>query len=238
MLECENLVMRFGGVTAIGGVNFAMNRGDVHCLIGPNGAGKSTFFKMVTGQLVPTEGVVRLRGHDITGLPTNDIVRKGVGIKMQTPQLFDELTVEENIWLGAHRMLGRGKAKERTDSLIDDLGLADTRTEITGTLAHGVRQRVEIASVLAGNPDLVLLDEPAAGMSDRDVDDLARLIHDLKTKHTFLVVEHDMRFIRQISDRVTVFHQGVVFAEGKCAEVLADQGVKDIYLGKGVVGHA
>lgn len=238
MLHCENLEMRFGGVVAIDGVNFEMRAGDVHCVIGPNGAGKSTFFKMVTGQYTPTRGNVRLDGQDITGLPSSEIVRRGVGIKTQTPQLFDEISAEENIWLGAYRRFGARGATERTNELIGELGLGDVRKSIVGTLPHGVRQRVEIAGVLVGDPDLVLLDEPAAGLSDADVDQLVHLINELKSQHSFLVVEHDMRFIRRIADRVTVFHQGRVFLEGACDTVLANQDVKDIYLGKGVISHA
>lgn len=238
MLNCKNLEMRFGGVVAIDGVDFAMKAGDVHCVIGPNGAGKSTFFKMVTGQYLPTRGSIKLDGHDITGLRSNEIVQRGVGIKTQTPQLFDEISTEENIWLGAYRRFGAQSATERTRELIDELRLNEVRKSVVGTLAHGVRQRVEIAGVLAGSPDLVLLDEPAAGLSDTDVDQLVELINRLKSQHSFLVVEHDMRFIRRIADRVTVFHQGKVFLEGTCDTVLADQGVKDIYLGKGVLSHA
>lgn len=233
MLQTENLVMQFGGVFALGGVDFAMNRGEVHCLIGPNGAGKSTFFKVVTGQIAPTRGVVSLRGQPITGETSAEIVRRGIGIKMQTPQLFDEMTVAETIWLGAYRKGGRAKANARAAELLTELRLTEVAGAEVGKLAHGMRQRVEIASVLAGDPELILLDEPAAGMSDVDVAFMSELILRLRGRHSFLVVEHDMSFIRRIADRVTVFHQGKIFLEGKCDDVLLDQGVKDIYLGKG-----
>jgi branched-chain amino acid transport system ATP-binding protein/urea transport system ATP-binding protein len=238
ILTCDNLVMRFGGVAAIDGVDFAMDEGMLHCLIGPNGAGKSTFFKMITGQLTPSAGKVRLRDDTITGLRSSDIVRRGIGIKMQTPQLFDELSVRENIWLGLRRRLGRVQAAERVSDLIAEFRLGEFAQSIVGSLAHGIRQRVDIASVLAGEPDLILLDEPAAGMSDKEVESIADIILGLKKRHSFLVVEHDMTFIRRIADRVTVLHQGKVFAEGMCNEVLADQGVRDIYLGRGVVNNA
>lgn len=237
-LSCDRLVMQFGGVTAIDGVDWSMSEGQVQCLIGPNGAGKSTFFKMLTGQLRPTAGTVRFRGDDITGLPSNEIARRGLGIKTQTPQLFDELSARENIWLGAHRA-ARGKAVEaRVEELLAELRLEAVSERVVGTLAHGIRQRVEIASVLAGDPDLVLLDEPAAGMSDSDIEHIAELIGQWKRRQSFLVVEHDMRFIRKIADRVTVFHQGKVFTDGSCDSVLADRGVQDIYLGTGLVAHA
>ncbi len=233
MLHTENLVVRFGGVFALGGVDFTMNEGEVHCLIGPNGAGKSTFFKVVTGQIAPTQGRVSLSGDDITGQSSAQIVRRGIGIKMQTPQLYDDMSVEETIWLGAYRRKGKAGARQRSAELIDELRLGPVaRTEV-GKLAHGLRQRVEIASVLAGDPALILLDEPAAGMSDADVAFMSELILRLRGRHSFLVVEHDMRFIRSISDRITVFHNGTIFLEGRCDEVLSDQGVKDSYLGKG-----
>ncbi|MCA2012029.1 ABC transporter ATP-binding protein [Cereibacter sphaeroides] len=233
MLNTENLVVRFGGVFALGGVDFAMTKGEVHCLVGPNGAGKSTFFKVVTGQIAPTSGRVSLGGSDITGEGSAQIVRRGIGIKMQTPQLFDDMTVEDTIWLGAYRGRGKDHARRRTAELLDELRLGEVARAEVGKLAHGLRQRVEIASVLAGDPELILLDEPAAGMSDADVDFLAALILRLRGQHSFLVVEHDMRFIRMVADRVTVFHNGKIFLEGRSDAVLSDQGVKDIYLGKG-----
>lgn len=237
-LTCSGLVMRFAGVTAIDGVDFSMDEGTVHCLIGPNGAGKSTFFKMVTGQLAPSAGEVLFHDAAIAALPSNAIVRHGIGIKMQTPQLFDESTVEENIWLGARRKLGGQRAVDKVSGLISQFLLEEFRHSVVGSLAHGIRQRVDIASVIAGEPDLILLDEPAAGMSDREVDSIVETIHALKKRHSFLVVEHDMKFVRRIADRVTVLHQGKVFAEGLCDHILADQGVRDIYLGRGTVGHA
>jgi branched-chain amino acid transport system ATP-binding protein len=233
MLHTENLVVQFGGVFALGGVNFDLTQGEVHCLIGPNGAGKSTFFKVVTGQIVPTRGRVSLSGEDITGRASAQIVRRGIGIKMQTPQLFDEMSVEKTIWLGAYRTAGKARAQQRADELIDELGLCSVARSEVGKLSHGLRQRVEIASVLAGDPALILLDEPAAGMGKADVAFMAELILKLRGRHSFLVVEHDMAFIRSIADCVTVFHQGKIFLEGKCDDVLSDQAVKDIYLGKG-----
>ncbi len=237
LLQSKDLFMRFGGVTAIDGVSFSMSEGTVHCLVGPNGAGKSTFFKMVTGQLSPSSGSVSFRGRNITGLRSSEIVNLGIGIKTQTPQLFDDVSVEENIWLGARR-LAHGDPRVRVRQLLADLELTSIKGRVVGTLPHGLRQRTEIAAVLASDPKLILLDEPAAGMSDSDVEHIAELILRLKSSHSFLVVEHDMRFIRRIADTVTVFHQGRIFMEGSCDRVLSDNGVKDIYLGKGLIGNA
>ncbi|WGS18568.1 MULTISPECIES: ATP-binding cassette domain-containing protein [unclassified Bradyrhizobium] len=202
MLTCANLVMRFGGVHAIDGVDFELSAGHVHCVIGPNGAGKSTLFKMLTGQLRPSAGSIRLRGIDITGRSTNAIVNLGIGVKMQTPQLFETETARDNIWLGANRRFAPREAVERTAALVEELALGAHADKVVGTLAHGIRQRVEVAGVLASEPELVLLDEPAAGMSDADVADLAELILRRRGRQSFLVVEHDITFVRSIADLV------------------------------------
>jgi branched-chain amino acid transport system ATP-binding protein/urea transport system ATP-binding protein len=237
LLSTVNLQKRFGGVFAINDVTFTMEKGSIHCLIGPNGAGKSTFFKMISGQYKPTTGKVYFQGNDITGLPPYQIARRGIGIKSQIPQLFNNLTVHEHIWLSARRNPSLNVA-DRVGELLETLRLEDVAHKDVGLLAHGARQWVEIATVIAPEPPLVLLDEPAAGMSDAEVDRTAELIHALKEKYSVLVVEHDMRFIRLVADRVTVFHRGDVFLEGEAADVLSDPGVKDIYLGKGVLEHA
>jgi len=239
LLEAQSLVMRFGGVVAIDKVNFALAAGEIRCLIGPNGAGKSTFFKMVTGQLRPTEGQIFYRGQEITGRRPFRIARLGLGIKTQVPKLFDGLTVYENIWLAARRKYPAAEQAAAVETVLGDVGLLDRSQAIVGELAHGIRQWVEIGTVLAGNPDLVLLDEPAAGMSDEEVDRTAAIIHRINRKRTVVVVEHDMNFIRKVAKKVTVFHQGKVFLEGGVDEVLRDRGVQDIYLGRqGSHAHA
>ncbi|MBZ9772547.1 ABC transporter ATP-binding protein [Mesorhizobium sp. CO1-1-8] len=224
--------MRFGGVVAIHNVDFEMARGQVHCLIGPNGAGKSTFFKMITGQLRPTAGIVTFADRTISGFRPFEIARLGIGIKTQVPKLFDELDVRENLWLAARRRKKGAAANRLVDSLLDELQLAPLADKLVGRLAHGQRQWVEIGGVLAGEPSLVLLDEPAAGMSDAEVDRTAQLIGSIKKDRSVLVVEHDMRFIRMIADHVTVFHQGQTFTDGTAQAVLSDPRVRDIYLGK------
>jgi branched-chain amino acid transport system ATP-binding protein len=232
LLEAKSLVMRFGGVVAISDVGFKLEEGEIRCLIGPNGAGKSTFFKMVTGQLKPTSGEVLYRGQNVTGLRPYRIARLGVGIKTQVPKLFDGLTVYENIWLAARRRYIPVDRADAVQTVLEDVGLVDRSQAIVGQLAHGLRQWVEIGTVLAGNPDLVLLDEPAAGMSDEEVDRTVAIIKRINRQRTVVVVEHDMRFIRKVAKKVTVFHQGKVFLEGGVNEVLSDRGVQDIYLGR------
>ena len=231
-LATKGLEKRFGGVTVIQKVDFQMTEGIVHCLIGPNGAGKSTFFKLITGQLRPTAGVVTFRDQDVTGFRSFEVARLGIGIKMQVPKLFDDLDVRENIWLAARRYKKGAALNALVASVMDELQLTALADKLVGRLAHGQRQWVEIGGVLAGEPSLVLLDEPAAGMGDAEVDRTAALIRAMKKERSVLVVEHDMRFIRMIADYVTVFHQGQTFMEGDADTVLGDSRVRDIYLGK------
>ncbi|MBM1634928.1 ATP-binding cassette domain-containing protein [Sulfitobacter mediterraneus] len=232
VLETHGLTMRFGGVTASDNVNFSLKARELRCLIGPNGAGKSTFFKCVTGLLTPTEGQVFMRGQDVTGWQPHQIASLGVGIKTQTPNVMDALNVHENIWLSARRFHDAAEAKARTDTIIDRLALgAIARTEL-GQLAHGERQRVELGLVAVADPWLVLLDEPAAGMSAQDVDRMTEIIHELTRSAAVVIVEHDMQFIRSIAETVTVFHQGAVLMEDHVDRVMSDPTVRAVYLGK------
>ena len=224
--------MRFGGGVAVNGVDFRLEQGEIRCLIGPNGAGKSTFFKMVTGQLRPTSGQIRFHNRSVIGLRSHQIARLGIGIKTQVAQLFDGLTVRENIWLAARRKHSPNDREVAIEQVLAEIGLAKQQNDVVGQLAHGQRQWVEIGTVMAGAPDLMLLDEPAAGMSDAEVDQTVALIHRINGRCTVVVVEHDMRFIRQIAKKVTVFHQGSIFAEGSVDTVLSDKRVQDIYLGR------
>ncbi|GLO72733.1 ABC transporter ATP-binding protein [Phaeobacter inhibens] len=232
VLETHGLTMRFGGVIASDNVNFKLKAGELRCLIGPNGAGKSTFFKCVTGLLTPTEGHVYMRGQDVTGWQPHQIASLGVGIKTQTPNVLDALSVHENIWLAARRFHTVSEARERADEIIDRLALGPiARTEL-GQLAHGERQRVELGIVAVADPWLVLLDEPAAGMSAQDVDRMTEIIHELTRSAAVVIVEHDMQFIRSIAGTVTVFHQGAVLIEDHVDRVMSDPHVRAVYLGK------
>jgi branched-chain amino acid transport system ATP-binding protein/urea transport system ATP-binding protein len=232
ILETRALTKRFGGVTAVAEVNFALARGELRCLIGPNGAGKSTFFKMLTGQLKPTTGQILLDGHDIVGAETYAIARRGVGIKNQVPVVMNGLTVYENLWLAARARLRGAAAKAAVARVAERLDLGALLQRFVGELAHGQRQWVEIAMVVICEPTIVLLDEPAAGMSDEETARTADLIRDLNTSTTIVVVEHDMQFIRQIARTVTVFHQGRILVEDSFENVIANQTVRDVYLGR------
>ena len=232
VLETSGLTMRFGGVTASDNVNFKLKARELRCLIGPNGAGKSTFFKCVTGLLTPTEGHVYMRGQEVTGWQPHQIASLGVGIKTQTPNVMDALSVHENIWLAARRFYNVVEARERADSIIDRLALGTMARTQLGQLAHGERQRVELGIVAVADPCLVLLDEPAAGMSAQDVDRMTEIIHELTRFAAVVIVEHDMQFIRSIAQTVTVFHQGAVLMEDNVERVMSDPQVRAVYLGK------
>ena len=231
-LETKNLNMRFGGICAVDNVDFKLNAGELRCLIGPNGAGKSTFFKCVTGQLEPTGGQVFMRDEEVTGWSPHEIASLGVGIKTQVPSVLDGLTAFENIWLAARRFLSVTDANRMTDEVISRLSLGDIINSDVGQLAHGERQRVELGIVMAADPWLILLDEPAAGMSAKDVDSLTNIIHEMLKSAAVIIVEHDMQFIRSIASTVSVFHQGAMLIEDHVDRVMADQTVRNVYLGK------
>jgi ABC-type uncharacterized transport system ATPase subunit len=232
VLQTVGLEKRFGGVHAIAGVDFSLVEGELRCLIGPNGAGKSTFFKMVTGQIPPTSGRIVFAGTDITRAPAHEIGRLGIGIKNQVPDVFDGLTVRENLWLAARRGNAIAAAREIVGELMGRLQLSDIAQRVVGELAHGQRQWVEIGMVLARRPRLVLLDEPSAGMSAEETNRTAALIREVNKTTTIIVVEHDMQFIRQIATKVTVFHQGQILVEDAFDRIMTNPTVRDVYLGR------
>jgi branched-chain amino acid transport system ATP-binding protein len=232
LLETRAVSMRFGGVLAVDAVSLSVDEGELRCLIGPNGAGKSTFFKCLTGQLKPSVGRIFWRGRDITGLDSFAIARLGIGIKTQVPSLFDGLTVRESVVLALRRTHGETEAQARAMATLERLAIEPLAERQVGLLAHGERQLVELAMVVAPEPDLIILDEPTAGMSAEETGRTAALIRELNRRHAIIVVEHDMQFIRSIARIVTVFHQGRVLMEDAVEHVLADPRVRDVYLGK------
>jgi branched-chain amino acid transport system ATP-binding protein len=232
ILETRGLTMRFGGVVAVDNVNFSMAEGELRCLIGPNGAGKTTFFRCLTHQYKPTSGQVIYRGADITGSHTFQIARRGIGIKTQVPSVFDGLDVRENIWLSARRHHGLRESNRRVDEILERIGLTGVANRLVGQLAHGERQGVELAIVLTGDPDLILLDEPTAGMTHEEVHRTTEMIREINRTASLIVVEHDMQFIKAIANKVTVFNQGAILVEDTMENVLKNQDVRDVYLGK------
>jgi branched-chain amino acid transport system ATP-binding protein/urea transport system ATP-binding protein len=232
VLETRGLSMHFGGVVAVDRVDFSLRENELRCLIGPNGAGKSTFFKCLTAQLRPTAGDVVIRDFNVTGSESHQVARMGVGIKTQVPNVFDGLDVEENIWLSASQSASVKRARVITTEVIDRLELGKVRKIQLGSLAHGQRQLVELGMVLAGEPWLVILDEPTAGMTQDEVVRTAEIIQEINRSATMIVVEHDMQFIRMIARKVTVFHQGRILTEGAMDEVSSDERVREVYLGQ------
>ena len=231
MLETRSLSMHFGGVVAVNRVDFSLRENELRCLIGPNGAGKSTFFKCLTAQLRPTSGEVVIRDFNVSGSESHQVARMGVGIKTQVPNLFDGLDVEENIWLSASQSASLKRSRVITSEVIERLQLGDVRKSQLGSLAHGQRQLVELGMVFAGEPWLVILDEPTAGMTQEEVIRTAEIIREINKSATMIVVEHDMQFIRMIARKVTVFHQGQILLEGDMDLVSADARVREVYLG-------
>jgi len=231
-LQTRDLTKRFGGVTAIESVSLEVRKGELRCLIGPNGAGKSTFFKMLTAQIRPTSGQILLDGVDITGWQSHRVSGAGVGIKNQVPDVFDNLTARENLWLAASYFGRNAKPAVLVDEAMTLLGISTLANRLVGELAHGQRQWVELAMVLTRNPALLLLDEPTAGMSDEETARTAELILDMNKSRTIVVVEHDMQFIRKIAKTVTVFHQGKILAEDTMANIQRNEMVRDVYLGR------
>jgi ABC-type uncharacterized transport system ATPase subunit len=232
LLATEGLTMRFGGVVAVDRVDLSIEERELRCLIGPNGAGKSTFFRCLTGQYRPSAGRILWRGRDITGLEPHAIARLGIGIKTQVPSLFDGLTAEEGVTLALRRRHGEREARRRAMAALERLGIEELAGRPVGLLAHGQRQLVELATVVAPEPELIILDEPTAGMSAEETAGAAALIREMNRDHAIVVVEHDMQFIRAIARTITVFHQGRVLVEDAAARVLADPRVHDVYLGR------
>jgi branched-chain amino acid transport system ATP-binding protein/urea transport system ATP-binding protein len=231
VVETRNLSMHFGGVKAVDRVNFNLWENELRCLIGPNGAGKSTFFKCLTGQLAPTAGDVVIRDFTATGRQSHEVARLGVGIKTQVPNLFDGLTVEENIELSARKWHDGPRARALTAATLERLRLGDIRHHPAGRLAHGQRQWTELGMVVAAEPWLVLLDEPAAGMTQEETERTAALVREINQTATMIVVEHDMQFIRLLASKVTVFHEGRILIEDSMDVVSADPRVREVYLG-------
>jgi branched-chain amino acid transport system ATP-binding protein len=235
ILSIDGLRKHFGGVVATDNVTLAVAAGDLQCIIGPNGAGKSTFFALLCGLHELDSGVIVFKGKDITRMLPFRRIREGLGLTFQTNRVFGNLSVRQNLEIPLASIGDeRGnKADDRYRMALERFDL-DRHDEMQAAkIPHHKRQWLEIAMVLAGGPDLLLLDEPTAGMAPEETGHTAAVLRDLnRTGLTILVVEHDMAFVRDIARRVTVLHQGRVFADGTMDEVTARQDVRDIYLGR------
>lgn len=232
-LAAEGLGKRFGGVTALDGVSIEFPPRGIHCLIGPNGAGKSTLFNLLVGRYRPTSGRVTLAGRDITRRRPDERAQRGVGIKLQVASLYDELSTLENLWLAAYaKTRDTHTADQRAVAVLDWLGLLGRAHEPAAVLSHGEQQWLEIGMVVAAEPDVILLDEPTAGMTRDETFRTVELVRTLAERAAVIVVEHDMQFVRQLDSPITMFHEGKVFASGTLAELRRDERVLDVYLGR------
>jgi branched-chain amino acid transport system permease protein len=227
-LSVTEIAKHFGGVHVLRDISAAFGEHPINAIIGPNGAGKSTFFNILTGRHPPDQGNVVLNGSDVSRMPTFLRCRRGLGIKMQVPCIFSDLTVRENLQLAA--MISRGA--QDIDGVSQRVGLSHRADDIATTLSHGEQQWLEIALLLVQNPSVILLDEPGAGMGEEDKRRTIALIHSLSEQHTLIVVEHDMEFIRALAAPVLMLHQGIVFRSGAFEELVRDDAVIDAYLGR------
>ena len=240
MIETHDLRREFGGIVALAGVSLRIADGERRAIIGPNGAGKTTLFNILTGELEPTAGAVRLGGEDVTGRRPHELARRGLARMYQRNELFDPLTARENVGLalgasaGPYRPFTAPPARRTTeaDALLERVGLAGRGSATARALSHGERRQLELALALACRPRVLLLDEPTAGMSPAETARIADLIASLDRDLTIVVVEHDMDVVFRLADRVAVLHEGRVIAEGTPAEVRADTQVNEVYLGK------
>jgi len=233
LLRTERLSRSFGGMKAVAEVGLEVGDGEIHCLIGPNGAGKSTFFKLIVGTLAPTEGRIVFAGEDVTADLPHHRIKRGMSIKMQVPSVFKALSAAQNLRVAIQSVSDHDFVEDEIDRLLTFLDLAEERDKPVGDMAHGHQQWLEIGMAVALKPKLLLLDEPTAGMSIEETERTGDMIKALNREGmTVLVVEHDMAFIRQIAQRVTVLHLGRLFAQGSMDEIAADPRVAEIYLGK------
>src|SRR4051812_25366503 len=242
ILLLEGVNKAFEGFKAITDLNFYLDEGELRVIIGPNGAGKSTMLDIITGRTRPDTGKVEFgRDTDLTRLNEFQINRLGIGRKFQTPSVYVDHTVLENIWLSLEgtrsvwsTFVARvsSEQRERINEILKTVGLAQRAHEKAGALSHGQKQWLEIGMLLGQNPKLLLVDEPAAGMTDEETARTGELLVSLAGKHSVIVIEHDMVFVRQIARKVTVLHQGHVLCEGSVDEVQNDERVVEVYLGR------
>lgn len=240
ILTIRGLTVSFSGFRAISDVDLDVKEGEIHVIIGPNGAGKSTLMDLITGKTKATEGDILFKGEEITSKDPGVIASKyHIGRKFQGPNVFDNMTVFENIEiaLGGYTSIPkafayrrRAEQKSRIEDVLRQINLYDQRDMMASELAHGQRQWLEIGMVIAQSPELIILDEPAAGMTDTETYKTGQMIKELAKEHTLIVIEHDMEFVEQIADYVTVLHQGRKLAEGSFAEVKNNKKVIQVYL--------
>ena len=233
LLEIHALNKRFGGLHVTRSVNLTLKAGSIHCLIGPNGAGKSTLFRLILGEHLCDGGRILFLGEDVTRLQPFERVRRGISVKFQVPGIFKDLSVQQNLQIAVQRRHAPDVRSREVDRLLDYLQLRSEARQRAGALSHGQKQWLEIGMALSLEPKLLLLDEPTAGMSPDETFATGDMIKRLNADGMgVLAVEHDMAFVRQVAQDVTVLHLGGVFAQGSVDDIVADERVAAIYLGQ------
>jgi branched-chain amino acid transport system ATP-binding protein len=240
LLRTEDLTVRFGGLTALNHVNFAVRRDEIRAIIGPNGAGKSTFFNCLTGVLRPSSGHILLNGGEITGLSPDQISHRGIARSYQITNILPNATALENVRIAAQSrrhgwsLLAHHRAYrdiiEKAEAVLAAVGLSSKADELAANLSHGEQRNLEIGIALATEPQLLCLDEPTAGMSAAETHDTMALVRSIAKNLTILIVEHDMQVVMELAQRITVLHYGEILAEGTPAEIQQNPRVLEVYL--------
>ena len=228
LLETIGLARSFGGLKAVRGVDFRLEKGEVRAVIGSNGAGKTTFVSLISGRIPPSAGRVLFEGEDVTALPAFARVRRGIAYTFQITSIYANLSAEENVALAAHRP-GQGGNIEH----LARVGLAERAGQIAGTLSYGHQRLLEVAMGLALKPKLLILDEPTQGLSDAEIEGFIRLVREVAKDATVLLIEHNMPVVMELAHRITVLDRGGILAEGSPAEIRANDAVQSAYLGSG-----
>jgi len=242
ILQCEAVTVEFDGFKAVQGMHLALERGELRFLIGPNGAGKTTILDVICGKVKPSSGKVLFSGGvDITRKKEHQIAELGIGRKFQTPSIFPSLTVFENLEIAMKQNRGvfatlrarmQSEDEDRIHRQLVMIGLEEKAQWRAGGLSHGEKQWLEIGMMLLQEPEILLLDEPVAGMTDKETDKTGELLHEIARQQSIVVVEHDMEFVRNFASKVTVMHEGKLLKEGTMDEVQGDDRVAEVYLGK------
>jgi urea transport system ATP-binding protein len=240
ILEINNVTVSFDGFKALNNLNFSLQTGELRVIIGPNGAGKTTFLDTITGKVQPTSGQVLFKGKNLRKYSEDKITRMGIGRKFQTPRVYQKLTVRENLELAGNpkknllsTLWGKSTPQSQREVVLlsETIGLSPKADLAAGLLSHGEKQRLEIGMLVAQSPELLLVDEPVAGLTDEETAEVGNLLLRLAESHSVIVIEHDMEFVRQIAQQVTVLHEGTVLCEGRMDQVQNDPRVIAVYLG-------
>ena len=242
LLEVTGLVTEVSGFRILNDLDFSVEENELRVLLGPNGAGKTTLISLITGQFKPKAGRIRFNGQDITGWAPDQIFTAGISRKFQVPNMYETLSVYDNVMVslkGARKVFGylfkkvSAEENDRIWEILEFMDLADKANDPADSLSHGERQWLEMGMLIASQPRLLLLDEPTTGMTEAGKQRTVELIRRIAQNHTVLLIEHDMHIVRQLAQKVTVLHQGQVLAEGPLAQVVENEQVKSVYLGKG-----